>query len=145
MKTFVQQAKEIVQNHPSCKHLKELSFGCKVRIYDIDKEFTAIGKEYQGKKEEGANYWYFVNLAEREDPSNGVNLLSLKIIGHNPTLGDYLRVLGEINKAYEHKAHWHANTITVYAGTSKKINLNLIGEPLNEDNARLFVKLVTNK
>jgi hypothetical protein len=133
MKSFKQQAKEYVQNHPSCAHLKKLSFGCAV-LWGDNHEYPAryISKVSSGSDGESRIQETVLNQ------NKVIKTESLKIIGHEPTGFDYLKVL-KIRDIFILDGRMIVETWNYDDGG---IHLSLTGEPLDEENARLFMEIV---
>jgi hypothetical protein len=158
--TYIEQAKEIVRNADCNKHLKELSFGCEITnlvwhkteedkengIVDWDKSFSEKhGVIIKDLRDEFLPM--SVDCGEQlEFQVQHDDIVSFDIIGHEPTLADYLKVLGELG--YTQCRILPISSVLAVEKNGNEILenaviFNLTGSPLDEENAKKFVELVT--
>ena len=159
--TYINQAKDLVRNAKGMEHLKELSFGCEVFVtYAIEDpigEWNSMSGIYLSKVSHSECAVLLSDVYSDDLPEGEHSMVietpirKMEIIGHEPTGFDYLKVLGD------HKG-WSTNyrvengklKTTTFKYVENKIapivigiTFNLIGDPLDEENAKKFIELVT--
>ena len=123
-----------LQNHPACKDLKELSFGCEIKPFNNLQRFHAV---------------YFVEYDEEtlthiENGKIGKSKCSLgdfTIIGHPPTLRHLLLVLKEKSIIVQLHENQHIH-IPVY-GYQQQSTVTLdLTKPLDQQEPEVYEGLV---
>lgn len=133
------KVRRYIQNHEDMEHLRELSFGCwvKLRIDDTESEISRV------QDNDTIPFSYEEYEVETVKSVAGTEEDMFEIIGHPPRLNDYLAVLAETPYTWKLDRYGWIDVAPFPAGQEVRFHFDWkTGEPATEEDWKTYAELV---